>query len=122
MTMHCLRDFLVENRGKTNKAFERDLTFLSVRGIDRTLNYRVRTVEGMDKRSGRVLRDRRLELGLTQEQVALEVGMSLHQYQRYEYGENKLSNSRMKIGLKICAILELNPFEAVFDADCNRKD
>ena len=120
--MHCLRDFLVENRGKTNKAFERDLTFLSVRGIDRTLNYRVRTVEGMDKRSGRVLRDRRLELGLTQEQVALEVGMSLHQYQRYEYGENKLSNSRMKIGLKICAILELNPFEAVFDADCKSKD
>lgn len=68
----------------------------------------------MDNRVGRMLRDRRLELGMTQEEVALELGMSIHQYQRFEYGETKLSNSRMKIGLRICAILELDPYEAVF--------
>ena len=68
----------------------------------------------MDNRAGQMLRDRRLELGMTQEEVALELGMSIHQYQRYEYGETKLSNCRMKIGLKICAILELDPYEAVF--------
>ena len=47
----------------------------------------------MDNREGRILRDRRLELGLTQEEIALELGMSLHQYQRYEYGETTLSNA-----------------------------
>ena len=46
----------------------------------------------MDNRAGQILRNRRLELGLTQEQVALSLGMSIHQYQRYEYGEHKLSN------------------------------
>ena len=68
----------------------------------------------MDNRVGQLLRDRRLELGMTQEDVALELGMSIHQYQRFEYGETKLSNSRMKIGLRICAILALDPYEAVF--------
>ena len=67
----------------------------------------------MDNREGRILRDRRLELGLTQEEIALELGMSLHQYQRYEYGETTLSNTRMKNGLRICAVLELDPFEVV---------
>ena len=67
----------------------------------------------MDNREGRILRDRRLELGLTQEEIALELGMSLHQYQRSEYGEPTLSNTRMKIGLRICAVLELDPFEVV---------
>ncbi len=71
----------------------------------------------MDNREGRILRDRRLELGMTQEDVALELHMSLHQYQRYEYGDHCFSNCRMKIGLRICAILELDPYEVVFDSD-----
>lgn len=74
----------------------------------------------MDNRAGDLLRDRRIELGLTQEEVALELGMSIHQYQRYEYGETRLANTRMNIGLRICAILELDPFEAVFGPDFNR--
>ena len=69
----------------------------------------------MDNREGQILRDRRLELGLTQEEVALELGMSIHQYQRYEYGEHRFSNCPMKIGLRICAVLELDPYEVVFD-------
>lgn len=68
----------------------------------------------MDNKEGQILRDRRLELGLTQEELALELGMSIHQYQRYEYGENSISNCRMKIGLRICAVLELDPYEVVF--------
>lgn len=62
-----------------------------------------------------MLRERRIELGLTQEAVALELGMSIHQYQRYEYGEHDISNARMRIGLRICAVLELDPYEIVFD-------
>lgn len=62
---------------------------------------------------GQIIRERRIELGLTQEQVAIEIGMSLQQYQRYEYGERKFSNCAMRIGLRICALLELDPFEII---------
>lgn len=71
----------------------------------------------MDNRAGQILRKRRLELGLTQEQVALSLGMSIHQYQRYEYGEHKLSNCPMKIGLRICTVFGLDPFEVLADPD-----
>jgi len=40
--------------------------------------------------------------------VALELGLNIHQYQRYEYGEHRFSNCPMKIGLRICAVLELD--------------
>ena len=69
--------------------------------------------QNISDQEGQVLRERRQELGLTQLDVALELGMSIHQYQRYEYGEHKLSNCPMKIGLRICAVLELNPYEIV---------
>ena len=55
-----------------------------------------------DKDIGKILRSRRLELGMTQEQVALKLGMSIHQYQRYEYGEHRFP---------VCTVLELDPFE-----------
>ena len=64
-------------------------------------------------REGRILRERRLELGLTQEETAIELGISLQQYQRYEYGERKFSNCPMRIGLRICALLELDPYEVI---------
>ena len=64
-----------------------------------------------DKDIGRILRSRRLELGMTQEQVALKLGMSIHQYQRYEYGEHRFPNIPMRIGLRVCNVLELDPFE-----------
>lgn len=51
----------------------------------------------MGNRTGEILRERRLELGLTQEEVALELHMSIHQYQRYEYGEHLLPNCCMRI-------------------------
>lgn len=64
-------------------------------------------------REGRIIRERRIELGLTQEETAIELGISLQQYQRYEYGERKLSNFPMRIGLRICALLELDPYVVV---------
>ena len=60
------------------------------------------------------IRERRLELGLTQEQVASTLQMNLREYQRYEHGDFKLANSRMRTGLRICAVLELDPYVAVF--------
>ena len=64
-----------------------------------------------DKDIGKILRSRRLELGITQEQVALKLGMSIHQYQRYEYSEHRFPNIPMRIGLRVCTVLELDPFE-----------
>lgn len=69
----------------------------------------------MNNREGRILRERRIELGMTQQDAALELGMSIHQYQRYEYGHHKLSNCPMRIGLRICAMLELDPYEVIFE-------
>ena len=67
----------------------------------------------INRAEGRILRDRRKELGLTQEEVALALGMSIHQYQRYEYGESEMSNTRMRTGLRICAVLHLDPYEVI---------
>lgn len=69
--------------------------------------------KGLNLLEGRILREQREALGLTQEEVALTLGMSIHQYQRYEYGEIALSNTRMRTGLSICAVLRLNPYEVI---------
>ena len=72
----------------------------------------------MNKRNDReatILRERRIALSLTQGQVAAEAGIELQTYQRYEYGKLRLSGATMKTGLRICAALELDPFEAVFE-------
>ena len=61
-----------------------------------------------------ILRERRMELNMTQADVAAEVGCEVQNYQRYEYGESKLSNATMRCGLRICAVLELDPYEVVF--------
>lgn len=63
---------------------------------------------------GEVLKKRRQELHMTQPEVALNVGISLQAYQRYEMNIVKLSHSAMKIGLQICAVLELDPYEICF--------
>ena len=70
-----------------------------------------------DNREGQILRGRRLKLGLTQEKVALELGMCIHQYQRYEYGENRFSNCTMRIGLRICEVLNLDPFKVILSRE-----
>ena len=64
-----------------------------------------------------IIRERRNALGMTQEEVADESGIALQQYQRYEYGEHKIANCPMRIGLRICAVLELDPYELVFGRD-----
>ncbi len=61
------------------------------------------------------IRNRRKELGLTQQAVAMEIGIQLRQYQRFEYGEQLLSNTSMKLGLLICETLQLDPYEVVFN-------
>lgn len=68
-------------------------------------------------REARILKERRKELGLSQTDVALNAGIQIQQYQKFEYGQRKLSNSSMVLGLRICAILELDPYEFAFESD-----
>ena len=65
-------------------------------------------------RESRMLRERRLELGLSQHEIAVECSMTIQQYQRYEYGVRSLTKIRMGTGLKICAVLELDPYDLLF--------
>ena len=58
-----------------------------------------------------ILKERRTELGLTQVQVAMESGIELQQYQRYEMGKRPFETCSFKIGLRVCAALELDPYE-----------
>lgn len=60
-----------------------------------------------------ILKSRRIQLGLTQQEVADKAHIYLSQYQRLESGDNYLSGSSMKIGLSVCAALLLNPYDFV---------
>ena len=69
------------------------------------------------EREARILKARRKELGMSQTEVALNAGIQIQQYQKFEYGERKLSNSSMVLGLRIFAVLELDPYEFAFESD-----
>ena len=74
----------------------------------------------MAKNIGRealILKKRRKELGLTQTDVADAIGVQLQQYQMFEYGTRKESTSSMILGLRLCAALELEPYELVFEKE-----
>ena len=66
---------------------------------------------GLD--DAQILQSRREQLGLTQQQVADRAGIKLPQYQRLESGVRHLSGCSMRIGLAICAVLLLDPFEII---------
>lgn len=68
-------------------------------------------------REAMILKKRRKELGLTQSDVADAIGIQLQQYQMFEYGTRKVSTSSMILGLRLCAALELKPYELVFEKE-----
>ena len=57
-----------------------------------------------------ILRQRRLELGLTQSQVAENAGILLRQYARIEGQEGTFRSSSARIFLSVCAVLKLDPY------------
>ena len=68
-------------------------------------------------REAMILKKRRKELGMTQSDVADAIGVQLQQYQMFEYGTRKVSTSSMILGLRLCAALELKPYELVFEKE-----
>lgn len=64
------------------------------------------------------IRSRRLEVGLTQQEVALRLGISFQQLQKYEHGKNRISAGRL---YQLAAVLEtgIEIFFAGFEAEAS---
>ena len=65
----------------------------------------------------KIIREARLRKGYSQQKVANLLGMSIGQYQRLENGERQIRNASMKIGLAVCAVLEIDPFMLIFGTE-----
>ena len=91
------------------------LTFSDLYGVLTTNLERreVIVVKRKVTRETEILRNARLQKGLSQQQVAVIAGVHVRQYQRLEYGERSIGSVNMRFGLAICAILELDPFDLV---------
>lgn len=61
------------------------------------------------ERANQILQNQRKALGLSQQQVADRAGITLRQYRRLESGEQSLYATSMRIGLAVCAALEVDP-------------
>jgi transcriptional regulator with XRE-family HTH domain len=55
-----------------------------------------------DLRVGRLLRERRLELGMSQERLGSLLGVTYQQVQKYERGANRIGSSRLH---ELCRVL-----------------
>ena len=60
-----------------------------------------------------ILKERREQLGLTQQQVADIAGINIRQYQRFESGERRISGTSFRIGVAVADVLELDVHELV---------
>lgn len=56
-----------------------------------------------------ILKERRMTLGLTQEQVAEKARIHINQYQKFESGERDLYSASFRIGVSICIVLRIDP-------------
>lgn len=65
-----------------------------------------REATAIDKKLGQRVRDRRHEIGMTQERLAELLGVSFQQVQKYEKGTNRIACSRL---VKISKALDTTP-------------
>jgi ribosome-binding protein aMBF1 (putative translation factor) len=56
---------------------------------------RARKTDDLDLLIGKRLRERRMLLTITQEDLARQIGLSFQQLQKYEVGENRISAARL---------------------------
>ena len=70
-------------------------------------------------RESEMIKSVRCRLGLSQQQVATLIGIQIRHYQRFEYGEREIQEINIRVGLSLCAVLELDPVDLVFSG--NRK-
>ena len=67
------------------------------------------------KRQTKIMKMRRRELGFRLEDVVEEACITLQQYQNFESGRRRSTNCSAIIALRICAALELDPYDLVFE-------
>ncbi len=65
-------------------------------------------------KGSKMIRQARLSLGYSQQQVATMVAMQIRQYQRLEYGESDIKRISIRAGLALCAVLHLDPIDLAF--------
>ena len=65
----------------------------------------LRSADEVDAHVGRRLRQRRIALGISQEQLGVELGLTFQQVQKYEKGQNRISDGRL---YKIAQILSVS--------------
>ena len=63
-----------------------------------------------------IIRHARIQLSLSQQQVATLIGIQIRQYQRLEYGESDVQKLGMRAGLSLCIVLEIDPYDLIFGA------
>ena len=73
----------------------------------------------IETREMKILRTARKKSGLSQLQLATELNMQVRQYQRLEYGERPFSSVNIRVGLELCRILQIDPYELIFGEECN---
>lgn len=61
-----------------------------------------------------IIKEARLRKGYSQQQVATLIGVYIRQYQRLEKGERDIRMTCMKLGLAVCAVLDIDPFILTF--------
>ena len=64
-----------------------------------------------------IIRQARIWLKLSQQQVATLIGIQIRQYQRLEYGETDVQKLGMRAGLALCIVLELDPYDLIFGSN-----
>ena len=62
----------------------------------------------------RLLKEARLRMGYSQQQIAMLLGIQIKQYQRFESGERDIRHASMQLGLAICAVLGIDPSPVKF--------
>ena len=71
-------------------------------------------MRGLPPREANIIREPREFLELTQQEVADELEINIQSYQRYEYSDQRVDKMTFSLGLRLCQILELDPYELVF--------
>ena len=64
-----------------------------------------------EKEKSRILRRKRIELGLTQQQIADRAGILVRQYQKFEGGERDIMNASFDLACKVIEAVGMNPDE-----------
>lgn len=77
-----------------------------------TKTHDARSAGAVEVKIGKLIRDRRLKLGMSQEMLAAKIGVTFQQVQKYEKGINRVAFSRM---LDIARVLDAKIVDFVPD-------